>query len=302
MELYPYQYQIFGLNVASEFHLSKLNSYPFDTPADVVIKSTKDAIDIQTGVKLGKFSQISPDDYFLDVPQVAKYYVQNGHTINIDKNDSASDLHIQAFLFGTIFANVLQYHGYLVLHGSAIQVGDKAVIFSGESGTGKSTTAAAFIKRGYSLLTDDVVVLSPHKDGSFSLVSGPPRLKLWQSAIDKLGVTTDQMVPIANKLDKYELPVAIDSSIGNNIQVSTFYELNSHLADDIQFKQIDGINKLELLIDNTYRYRMLKPMGKLAEHLKFCTELSKQIRVYKVYRPKNAFAIDELVASLEATF
>ena len=298
MNLPPHQYQVFGLNVASEVQLSKLSNHSFDC-ADVIIKLAKVNINVPNGIKLGKFSQISSDDYLLDIPEVAKYYVQNGKTITIEKNAGISDLLIQAYLFGTVFANILQYRGYLVLHGSAIKVDDRAIIFSGKSGAGKSTTAAAFIKRGYTLLTDDVVALSPNVDGTFSLVSGPPRLKLWQHAIDELGAATAEMVEVTNKMGKYEIPVTRADNIGN-IGVSAFYELNSHQADDIQLiRADDGVSKLRLLMKNTYRYKMLKPMNKLAEHLKFCTDFSKQINMFKVYRPENIFAIDELVASIE---
>jgi hypothetical protein len=296
MNLYPYQYRIFGLKVASQIQLSRLNELSFRV-ADVVIKLDKVNICIPSGVVVDEFEQISSEDYLLNIPDTAKYYVKKGKIVIIEKNCDTPSL-LQYYLLGTVFDNILQYRNCLVLHGSAVLVDDKAVIFNGHSGSGKSTLAAAFMKKGYPLLTDDVVVLSPNADGGFSLIPGPPKIKLWQLSIDKLSMPINKARKIARTLDKYEIPVtALNQK--SNIEISAFYELNKHELNDIQVKPIQGIDKLSLLLTHTFGYSMLKPMGKLAIYLKACASISKQVQMFKVYRPESVFAIGELVAKIK---
>jgi hypothetical protein len=47
----------------------------------------------------------------------------------------------------------------LLFHSGAVERGGGAVLFPGESGTGKSTTVAACVRRGFGYLTDEMVAL-----------------------------------------------------------------------------------------------------------------------------------------------
>ena len=49
--------------------------------------------------------------------------------------------------------------GYEPLHATAVVVDGEAVAFLGDCGYGKSTLGAAFLARGFPLLTDDVLAL-----------------------------------------------------------------------------------------------------------------------------------------------
>ena len=222
-----YKYVAFGLNIICDFQLSKFNTHAFDTAADVTIKLGKTIPYLPNGVRAGQYSQISPEDYLLDLPGHVKFYVHKGRLITIENSGNLSDLVLQNHLFGTVFTNILQYRGYLVLHGSAIKIGNKAIIFSGESGAGKSTLAAAFMQRGYTMLTDDLVVLAMSGNGKLTLIPGPSRFKLLQDAIDRLNISSNNIAKIEHKFNKYEVSITRDPHI-ENIEVGSFYELNSH--------------------------------------------------------------------------
>jgi len=75
----------------------------------------------------------------------------------------------------------LRQRGCLPLHASGIAIDGQGVLFLGESGAGKSTTAAAFYSRGHKVLTDDVgaVRLS---GGSVTLRTAWPGLRLLDDA------------------------------------------------------------------------------------------------------------------------
>lgn len=238
--------------------------------------------------------------FYLDVPEVAKYLVlPDTNSIVIEKASPDISFEVIAtWLLGTVFAYVLQHCGYLVLHGSAIIMDGRAVIFSGDSGAGKSTLAASMVKRGYSLITDDVVVVDKSSSGRMLIIPGPAKIKLWEDALLQLNHDASGLTRILNKKNKFELPIANHG--GTGIEIASFYELNA--AQDtkqIECQPLHDMNKLNCLIKNTYRYNMLKPLKKSHEHLNECSKLAKQIKMYKITRPKDEYLLDELIQVIE---
>ena len=72
---------------------------------------------------------------------------------NLPPEDTAT------YLLGPVFGFTLRLRGVTCLHASAVVIDEQAVVFLGQSGAGKSTTAAAFAQLGYPVLSDDVVAL-----------------------------------------------------------------------------------------------------------------------------------------------
>jgi hypothetical protein len=93
---------------------------------------------------------------------------------------------VTAFLLGQIFAYALHLRGYVCLHASAVAVDGKAVLFAGEPGMGKSSTAAAFAEQGFPLVADDVSAI--RRDGRGRLVVAPsfPLMRLWPDSAEFL--------------------------------------------------------------------------------------------------------------------
>lgn len=74
---------------------------------------------------------------------------------------------------------LLALQGFTVLHAAAVRVGDRAALFLGDSGAGKSTTARAFSAAGCPRLADDKLVLAADGRG---LVQVEPVLRRWCQA------------------------------------------------------------------------------------------------------------------------
>ena len=80
-----------------------------------------------------------------------------------------------------VLPHLLSGNGRLVFHASAIDLGRGAIAFLGESGRGKSTLAAAFAAAGHGFLTDEVLVLSPRRQG-YAALPGHASLRLWRDS------------------------------------------------------------------------------------------------------------------------
>jgi hypothetical protein len=110
------------------------------------------------------------------------------------------------YLVGPVIAFALRLHGFTCLHASSIAVGGRAIALLGQPGAGKSTTAAAYARLGYSILADDVAVLDDHGD-RFLVHPGYPRVNLWPDSVRALFGSEDALPHITPTWGKRYLPL-----------------------------------------------------------------------------------------------
>lgn len=113
---------------------------------------------------------------------------------------------MMTYFQGPILGFVLRLRGVTSLHGSAVVVGDRAVVFAGPGGSGKSTTAAAFALQGYGILADDVSAVED-MGTEFRIQPAYPHLRLWGCSVEMLYGLADALTPITPNWDKFDCPI-----------------------------------------------------------------------------------------------
>jgi hypothetical protein len=99
---------------------------------------------------------------------------------------------IPAVLQGPGMAAVLHLRGVPLLHGCVIDVDGGAIVVMGAPGSGKSTTAAALVRSGHRLVSDDLAALSL---GAADVLvhAGYPRLRLFADSAAAVGWDPDAL-------------------------------------------------------------------------------------------------------------
>src|SRR5207245_2121597 len=110
--------------------------------------------------------------------EVGAFQITAGREIIVEPASGVEARVLRLFLLGPALALLLVQRGLLVLHASAVEVAGRAIAFLGESGQGKSTTAAAFHACGHPVVADDVVAVQI-EDGGPLIYPGLPQLNLW---------------------------------------------------------------------------------------------------------------------------
>jgi hypothetical protein len=105
------------------------------------------------------------------------------------------------YLTGPVLGFILRQRGHLALHASAVQIGGGALAIVGPHGAGKSTTAAALVTRGFSLIADDVLHVRRTASG---WVAEPYAygLRLWPDAVSMVrgqGASLPRLTPTWDK-------------------------------------------------------------------------------------------------------
>jgi hypothetical protein len=113
------------------------------------------------------------------------------------------------YLLGPVLGYILRIRGTTALHASAVSVNDRAIALVGPPEMGKSTLAAALVRRGFPLLSEDVCALRATTD-DFEVIPGYPLIRLWPSAVEALFGRSDALPPLTPNWDKRGWPLQSD--------------------------------------------------------------------------------------------
>jgi hypothetical protein len=111
------------------------------------------------------------------------------------------------YVLGPVLGMVLRLRGVNCLHASAVAIGNSACAFVGRSGSGKSSIAAAFARRGHAVLSDDVTAVE-ERDTGFVAQPAYPRLRLWPESVEGLFGAADSLPRMVEGWDKRYVDLA----------------------------------------------------------------------------------------------
>jgi hypothetical protein len=292
-----FSYFIYGLHIDSEVELPELHQCPAEKPDAIIRKGTVPESLLKV-LKKGMHFESNENEFLLRVDGVAKYYVTQGEII-IAPNPSALESDIRVFLLSLVLGALLQKHGFLCLHGSAILYKEKAVIFTGNSGMGKSTLAAVFMQKGFSTFSDDICAIKPNVNKKPILYRGPAYLKLWDDSLQKLALGTTGLVQVRNKINKYMLGTSFEK-LANNAEIRKIYVLTPSNKNNIQLEHPEGIEKFRKLQEQIYKHPFITGSQNQVTLFEILQQIITHIPCSAISRPMvlfNARQIAEAVIS-----
>jgi len=171
------------------------------------------------------------------------------------------------YLIGPILGLCLALRGTTSLHASAIRVDGKAIAFLGGARAGKSTTAAAFSKRGFEVLSDDVLPLQPTAR-SIMVIPGYPSLRLWPASSTILYGNSETLPTLTPGWDKRYLELDPARNFSHRpALLGAIYYLSTRVASPHApcITAISAADNLLTLVANTYSNLLLDLPMRAAE-------------------------------------
>ena len=294
-----YNYTVYGLEIASFIYCPELplgKGLP-----DVYIRYGSAPDSLAEAKAKGHYYEASPDQLLLSIERVGKYLISGGKEILIDRAPNVTDEEVRLFLLGSAFGALLHQRGLLPLHAAAFVANSGCVAVVGPSGLGKSTLAAAFRKRGYRIMADDVCVVSINGNGTPLVLPGYPQLKLWADSSRKLGERPESLPRVHPASEKHGLRLQ-EGFCQESSPLCHVYVLGTSNTPDFSLTSLKGREKLTAIFDNTYRPHFLNGLGGKTHHFKQCVVVATHAKVSRVTRPSDKFLLDELVELLENDF
>lgn len=291
-------YQAYGLTIGSDVTLPELEP-AIQTTADIEI--AVGPVDFPGAASQGATAfRFEPTRGYLSWAAVGTFLIDGGKRIDVDPAPGVDDPLLAFPLLGPVLALALHQRGLLMLHASAIAVGDKSVIFLGDKGAGKSTTAGAMIRAGHRLLTDDVVALDLSEPGRPTVLPGFPQLKLAADAADAIRLERAEVRPqVHPQIDKAQHRLR-DGFSAEAVPLSRIYTLAR--GDRAAVAPLAAIAALPAIIKFSYitRFGRQALTGDLAAtHLRQCAELAGQVGVSRLEVPAGLARIDEAITAIE---
>lgn len=205
------------------------------------------------------------------------------------------------YLLGPVLGFLLRLRGVICLHASAVVIGGRAIALLGPPGAGKSTTAAALGRLGFSVMTDDIValtnVVSPY------VQPGYPQLRLWPESVEFLFGDADALPKLTPTWEKRALdlsrgPQRFESSARPLAAVYLLSEpddarAGGPLQREMPVEPLGGTRGLVALLANSYAGYLLDGDMRRQE-LEALVQLQSRVPVRRVVAPVDRMRVPQL--------
>lgn len=221
---------VLAAGVAELFHQMPDHAGPY--AAEFVVDATAPALPSRDPDEVYESIQLwrDGDDLFIDSGGLLQGAATRSRAvIGGARGDGSRGLVALRRMVHHAVAHVLSLNGELVVHGAAIARAERAVLLLGPSGAGKSTSAYLASLAGWTLLSDDLVVVRHVDDGLEAVgvhrsVAVPPEVvaaDATQIALDSRG---RRRPPIA--LDRRPVRIGAVAIVGHGGEVGAFERIS----------------------------------------------------------------------------
>jgi hypothetical protein len=202
-----HHYTAFGLHIHSEIPLPELAEGDPHSTADVCIREGAVGLPPMRPTMIyrrGGKAFFGQDDQalYLDWAGVVSFRASGGNELVISPVATDPDI-ISLFTVSEALGLVLFQKGYFLLHASSVALGEEAWCFMGMPGAGKSSTAAAFIKAGCRLLSDDLTAIKFDQAGKPVIIPAYPQLKIWEKTVIGLHYDISNLEPVSEGVNNF---------------------------------------------------------------------------------------------------
>jgi hypothetical protein len=206
----------------------------------------------------------------------------------------------RTFLVNTLLPAYAVLRGMLPLHISAVSVAGHAIAFQGKSGAGKSTLAALLMKRGFSVITEDLGIIELGKEQAI-MRTGLPYFRLWKNSFKHLNETPSQQNMAWLHKGKFYRTIEGDELCSQPQPIRAIYFLQEpEQGDEIRIETISGFSAANALLKSRF-------FG-VTQHCETQTKrifdetmtLANQTRCFNLIRPKNFAQVEQVIDTLIA--
>jgi hypothetical protein len=217
----------------------------------------------------------------------------SGRQILYHRLEHANQESFNVYLLGQVLSFSLLAFGVEALHGTAVVVDGEAIVFLGDCGYGKSTLGAAFLARGFPILTDDLIVLDEGKR-RWSVYRGIPCIKLFPSIARRVLKSKLVGAPMNHGTSKLVLPLDGSQMAPATVPLKGLYVLSDpkpHTRPErVRIERLSGGEAFLALIRAAFNLIVLE-RPRFANQFAIATRLARSVPVRRLTYPRQFSAL-----------
>jgi hypothetical protein len=246
----------------------------------------------------------SDDRYTLAVAGVASFALR-GASFDARLGPDGPRNEVEVALFGTVLAFWLELQGTLALHAAAVAGETGAILLLGGNGGGKSALAAALMRRGLPLLSDDIVAVDTGKAGPVARPSYP-QMRMWPELARHFVGDPDSLPRVVETLTKRRVrvgPGGFGAFCPDSVPVAAVYvPVRRDPADQprVESRPLGPASAVTELVGRSFLPRLTAAAGLQPERLRKLCSLAEVVRVRQLVYPAGLDRLDEVAGMIVA--
>lgn len=234
------------------------------------------------------------------------FWIKDGKELIYQEKKICTIKKLSSYILGWGLAILFYQRDMLSMHCSGVSDENGAILISGLSGSGKSTITNILLKEGYHLMADDVMVVDVDaidETGNNIAIAYPafPFQKLCLNEIKERGISTEDLIYVDEKKDKYLVPYEGAFST-EGVKIRGIIILGYTLKDDIEIKEITGVKKFLECMKALFLAPLLK--GELYDTVngEKGLKLASLVPMYEILRPRDVNTKDKVLKGIKGIF
>jgi hypothetical protein len=211
-------------------------------------------------------------------------------------------LDVETLFLTSVLAYWLEQRGVLVLHASAVQVGENVAAFLASAGEGKSSLAAAFFDAGHRVVSDDILPITVGESG-ITVHSGYQEIKLNPDTGEHyLGERFHTLRRFAPEAEKRCLVVAREDSRDRRGSLSALYVIRRRREQRepcvVELQRLARRDAVIEVLRSTFTPTLVEGVGLAEGRLERMSQLVQRVPVFRVSYDSDLNRLPEAVAAL----
>ena len=286
---------MYGQTIKSSFEIKEAMPMEKQEEVDLFVEEAEPPQFILDDIEKGYYDQITEQKMWFYIKDSFLFYIEEGRYIRISNMGNNPNYILRnCYLTGLAMAVALTQKKFVPLHGSVLEKSGSALVLTGMSGSGKSSTTLELMKRGYRFMSDDLAVVEPD---DMLVFPGFPMQRLCRDAVSREGLDFNELIYLGERKDKFGCLLEPTKYLDQPRKIKAVILLK--VGNQLQVEKVKGIRKVELLVQNTFCGVIYEKAGISKEMLKKYFKLAGEIEVFEVTRPQSGDTLNQVVVEVE---
>lgn len=219
-----------------------------------------------------------------------------GRRIVVYPEPGVPDFCLRDCLLSAVVSFALLERGVETLHAAAVARRGRAVAFLGHSQSGKSSLAAVFVRRGWELLTDDLLVLA-HVRGRILAYPALPEIKLTPETARALALPTRRFprVEPGNPKRVWQLPATHRPRLLSALYFPRFV---NPARGRVRLSPLSPAPVFRALLRHTFN-PTLTSRARLKRQFALFTRVARTVPARRLFIPRRLDRLEEIAKRIE---